>query len=58
MADQVNNKIGRRKFFGRLGMGALAITVISSLPFKLFAKQNKEQKVKVLIHPAAVKRTK
>ena len=58
MADQVNKNIGRRKFFDRIGKSALAVTLFSSLPVKLFAKENKNQKVKVLIHPSAIKRTK
>lgn len=58
MADQVNNNIGRRKFFSRIGMGTFGVAVFSSFPFKLLAKEHKNKKVKVLIHPSAVKRTK
>lgn len=58
MADQLNNNIGRRKFFGRIGMGALGFTIFSSFPFKLFAKDTKLNNVKIKIHPSAVKRTK
>lgn len=58
MADQVNKNIGRRKFFDRVGKSALAVTLFSSLPFKIFAKENIKQNVKVLIHPSAVKRNK
>ena len=58
MADQINNNIGRRKFFSRVGMGALAFTLLSSFPFKLFAKEKSIKKVNVKIHPSAVKRTK
>lgn len=58
MADQINKNIGRRKFFDRIGKSALAVGLFSSFPFKVLAKENKNQKVKVLIHPSAVKRTK
>lgn len=58
MADQLNKNIGRRKFFSRIGMGTAAVGFFSSIPVKLFAKVKKEQNVKVLIHPSAVKRTK
>ena len=58
MADQINNNIGRRKFFGRVGMGALGLTLLSSFPFKLIAKEKNTKKVNVKIHPSAVKRIK
>ncbi|KAB2841669.1 MAG: hypothetical protein F9K45_07720 [Melioribacteraceae bacterium] len=58
MADQVNNNIGRRKFFDRIGKSILAFGLFSSFSIKVIAKENKEQNVKVLIHPSAVKRTK
>lgn len=58
MPDQINNNIGRRKFFSRVGMGALGLTLLSSFPFKLFAKEKNMKKIKVKIHPSAVKRNK
>ena len=58
MADQLNNNIGRRKFFNRFGLGALAVTVLSSFPLSLFSKSKNNQKINVQIHPSAVKRIK
>ena len=58
MADQISNNIGRRKFFSRIGTGALALTLLSAFPFKLFASEKNVKKINVKIHPSAVKRTK
>ena len=57
MKDQISRNIGRRKFFSRIGWGTLGATLLSSFPLNLFAK-NKVNKVKVTIHPSAVKRNK
>lgn len=52
----------RRKFFTKFGLGALSTSILSIVPFKLFAssseKKHSEQKVSIVINPLAVKRTK
>lgn len=54
-----NLKNDRKRFFGLLGKGALGLTLLSSLPIKLFGSSNSTEGLKkVKLHPAAVKRTK
>ena len=51
--------IKRRSFFTRLLKGAAGLYLINLLPFRLFAAVNPKQKrIKVTIHPLAVKRNK
>jgi len=55
-----SEKIVRKKFFSILGIGVLAVTAASLLPFKLFkspVKVIRGEKIKIAIHPSAVKRT-
>lgn len=58
----------RRKFFTKLGFGALSAGVVNAIPFRLleesfgFAqssaeKKHSEQKITIAINPLAVKRT-
>lgn len=53
----------RRKFFGTLGLSAVGIALLNSLPGKIFAgeknkRKNKAKSSLVKIHPSAVKRNK
>ncbi len=52
--------INRKKFFTLVGFSALATTVLNLFPTKIFASVSKasEKKIKVNIHPEAVKRIK
>jgi len=54
------NTLDRRKFFSRISIGAFGALLISSFPFKFFAKGKKKtvKKVYVKIHPNSVKRNK
>jgi len=53
-----NNK-DRRSFFSFLGKGIIGTLVLSALPIKLFASNDKFKKLKkVVIHNQAVKRVK
>ncbi len=52
-------KINRKNFFGNVGMGLLFIGLMKNLPFKFLnnIKRN-SKKIKVTIHPSAIKRNK
>ncbi len=56
----LNKEISRKKFFGMIGIGAVAAFMLSSVPLK-FAKSmvrnSKRKNIRVSIHPSAVKRT-
>ena len=59
MTEKLKNKIERRNFFKRIGFGLTGTAILSSLPYKLFAKANRERKkVNVNIHSFAIKRNK
>ena len=60
MNKEKRNLLDRRKFFGKVSMGAVGVFLLSSFPFKLFAKWKKRniKKVYVKIHPNSVKRNK
>ncbi|MBI1938525.1 MAG: hypothetical protein HYS25_10410 [Ignavibacteriales bacterium] len=48
----------RKKFLEIIGLGALIGFIVSALPVKFFrSKQISGKKVKVNLHPSAVKRT-
>lgn len=53
--------VKRREFFLNLGKGIAAILLLNSVPVRIFAKKNNaaklpDKKIKVQIHPLAVKR--
>lgn len=57
----MSKQISRRNFFGTFGKGAVIAAVAAALPAKLISSVNKvskKEKIKVVIHPSAVKRTK
>ncbi|MEE9429879.1 MAG: hypothetical protein V3V16_02495 [Melioribacteraceae bacterium] len=54
MKIKKQNGLGRRRFFNKISLGAVGVVLLSSYPFKLFAKNRK--KVTVKIHPNSVKR--
>ena len=59
MIENSKNKIERRNFFKRIGFGLTGATILSSIPYKLFVKANRERKkVNVNIHSSAIKRNK
>jgi len=59
MIENSKKNIERRSFFKRIGFGLTGVTILSSLPYKLFAKTNRERKkVNVQIHSSAIKRIK
>lgn len=59
-------KLERRKFFGKLGKGAIGAFLLGLLPLSFWhkeknaeqTKQNPQSKMKVAINPMAVKRNK
>ncbi len=55
---KVKKIIKRRSFFKKAGLGALGISVLSSIPFASKIFKTKQQKVSVKIHPMAVSRNK
>ena len=57
----MSKQISRRNFFGTLGKGAVLAATATVLPIKLISSVNKvskKEKIKIAIHPSAVKRTK
>lgn len=57
----MSKQINRRDFFGTFGKGAVITAVAAVLPTKLISSVNKvskKEKIKIVIHPSAVKRTK
>jgi len=51
--------MNRTKFFGTLGKGAVAAAITAAIPFKFFSilsKVSRQKKIKVVVHPSAVKR--
>jgi hypothetical protein len=59
MNKESKNNIQRRSFFKRIGFGLTGTAILSSLPYKVFSKTDKERKkVKVNIHSSAIKRNK
>jgi hypothetical protein len=56
---KMSNNIKRRIFFELFLKGTTAVFLMTIIPFKtLFSKKRNEQKIKVEIHPLAVKRNK
>lgn len=52
-------KMERKKFFVKIGKGFAGLVLVSSIPFKLFAKKNpSSRKVEIKINPLAVSRSK
>lgn len=54
------NKINRKKFFGTVGKNAFIAAIASAIPYKFFSsviKASDKKKIKVAVHPSAVKRT-
>lgn len=57
MKNDKSNKIERKKFFRTIGLSAVGLGLVSILPIRSFGKvKNGIKKVKVNIHPSAVKR--
>ncbi len=53
----ITNKISRKNFFKRIGLGGIGLSLFSFAPFKILGEQRKFNKnVKVKIHSSAVKR--
>ncbi len=53
------NKESRRKFFAKVTKGIAGITLLSIFPIRVFAGNQKEnRRIKINIHPDAVKRNK
>jgi hypothetical protein len=51
--------IERKKFFTKLAKGFMGLVLVSSFPFKLFARNNSSlKKVEIKINPLAVSRDK
>ncbi|MFH1197335.1 MAG: hypothetical protein V1720_16675 [bacterium] len=57
MKEETKNESGRRNFFKKLSLGILGAFVIGYLPFKFLKRSNHSNKIKIQIHPSAVKRT-
>lgn len=56
---KMKRTINRKKFFGNIGKGFLLIAVVKYFPFKFIKNINRNSaKVKVTIHPSAIKRNK
>ena len=55
----MGNTFNRKKFFEKIGKAAVVVGLASMLPIKIFGtKKNRiNQKIKVNIHPSAVKRS-
>jgi len=52
-------KINRKKFFGNIGIGLLFVGLMNNLPLKFLSNiKRNSKKVKVTIHPSAIKRNK
>jgi len=52
-------KMDRKRFFQNLGKGALFVALLKAFPLKFFNNVNRNaKKVKVKIHPSAIKRNK
>ncbi len=52
-------KISRNKFFGAIGKGVIATAITAALPIKFFSnvsKTTRQEKIKVAVHPSAIKR--
>jgi len=59
MNSFIPKKSNRRKFFSTAGKSSLGLLLLSSLPMKIFGRNNKINKLKeVHPHPQAVKRVK
>ena len=57
----MSKQISRRNFFGTFGKSAVVAAVAAALPTKFISsvdKASKKEKIKIAIHPSAVKRTK
>jgi len=57
----MTKKINRRNFFSTFGKGVVITAVAASLPTKFISSVNrvsKKEKINIVIHPSAVKRTK
>ena len=51
--------MNRNKFFATLGKSTILIAIATAIPFKFFSnlsKASREKKIKIAIHPSAVKR--
>ncbi len=54
-------QINRRSFFSTFGKGAVITAVAAALPTKFISsveRVSKKEKIKIVIHPSAVKRAK
>ena len=57
----MKKKIDRRSFFSTIGKGVIITAVASALPTKFISsidRISKKEKINIVIHPSAVKRTK
>ena len=51
--------MNRNKFFATLGKSTILVAIATAIPFKFFSNLNRvsrEKKIKIAIHPSAVKR--
>ena len=56
---KLKTRMKRKKFFSTIGLGALGVLLAGFSPLKIFNKNKKSgEKIKVKIHPLAVKRKK
>jgi len=58
---QKMKKIGRKNFFSTIGKGSIIAAIGSLLPLKYFTsvvKNSNQNKIKIELHPSAVKRNK
>ena len=55
----MKNTFNRKIFFEKIGKAALIISVASAIPIKVFGTKKKyvNEKIKINIHPSAVKRS-
>ncbi len=61
MNSRMKKKIDRRSFFSTIGKGVIITAVASALPTKFISsidRISKKEKINIVIHPSAVKRTK
>jgi len=51
-------KLDRRKFFAKLSIGFIGISIINFFGFKVFSKTRIVQKINITVHEEAIKRIK